>query len=85
MTTPTAEGGKLLEQNQDRPKMSLWVDQRRSELRWETENGPVLMSHPRVMTPDEIVDLEAVLAITLKVIRRTSEKVAAHTKGADYA
>lgn len=61
------------------PRLSLWVDQRRRQLRWETNNGPVVLDYPNTLRPEEIDDLEQVLAINIGTMRRTAQAIEAGT------
>ncbi len=57
------------------PIRPLWMDQRRSQMRWECYNGPVVFDYPRVLRPEEIDDMTEVLALVLKGLRRTAQAI----------
>jgi hypothetical protein len=57
------------------PLLSLWTDQRQRQVRWEVDNGPVLLTYPMVMKPTEIDELEQVLALAVSVMRRTASAI----------
>ena len=59
------------------PRLSLWVDQTRRQLRWEVANGPVLFDYPKVMTLAELAELEQVLTLCLKSANRVAQAIEA--------
>jgi hypothetical protein len=59
------------------PLKPLWLDQRRKQLRWEVDNGPVILEYPRVFTPNEIDDFEAVTTLFIAGLRRIAQAIEA--------
>lgn len=57
------------------PKMPLWMDQRRIVLQAHFDNGPLYLETPRVLTPNEIGDLEAYLALFVASFRRRAQAI----------
>jgi hypothetical protein len=62
------------------PTMPLWVNQRRGQFRWEVDNGAAIFDFPHVMKPEEVDELEKVLALCVKAIRRNSDAIAAQVE-----
>jgi len=62
---------------EERPSIPLWLDQRRAQMRWEVYNGAAVFDYPRVLLPDEIDDLEEVLELVIRGLRRTASAIEA--------
>lgn len=63
------------------PRKPLWLDQRRIEFRAEFDNGPFVISSPRVLTPAEIADLEAYLGLAVSGFVRRAQAIEARQGG----
>ena len=62
-----------------RPHVPLWLDQRRLQMRWELYNGAAIFDYPRVLLPAEIDEIEEVLALVVKGLRRTASAIEARS------
>lgn len=57
------------------PRLSFWVDQRRGQMRWEVNNGPVLIDYPKVLSSGEIDDLRELFGMFIDSLRRTAQAI----------
>lgn len=64
------------------PSIPLWVDHRRIEYRIELENGPVVLSLPRVLTRPELADLDDFFSLVASALTRRAGAIEARTEPA---
>lgn len=57
------------------PTMPLHINHRRADFQQHADNGDILISTPRLLSPDEIEDLEEFFKIVVRVLRRTSSSI----------
>ena len=63
-------------------RATLGVARERRQLRWETDQGPVLITFPAELTLPELDDLEAVINLQMAVLRRVAARAPAVERAA---